>query len=301
MSGDYFERFKLTLLACLVTGYNGKASAGWTLYHDVPGSGFSLRNANGRIVNFVKNTSGGAYYPGATVYLVEGPTDKSTGKLAADLVRSGAGAPSTSPQLINLMLPFGDPSYGSYSSIDWTILADDRTFIFYAMSYSWGYNDNLPWPLLYVGEDSAGNFLSIGGMNTTTMSNVQGRFSGAGFTYLRHPLTGLVISGTEPNLGTVGLLDGGTRTAYTDRVGELQLAQVQVLTGTEVFSKLRGIVQDFSRQSWSWGNLLGALGLSASADSRGKPVVIDGVQVACVNASLSYGPVLFISADPAYW
>lgn len=293
LSGNYFERFKQTLIACLVTGYAGKVAAGWAVYHDVP-NGFSLVNANGRIVNFV-NAWGGDYYSGARIYLVEGPISSDAALLTADLVRSGSGSPSANPQSINLKLAFED----YYSALSWTVVADDRTFTLFASSvFS---NENLPWTLLHVGEDSAGNFLSIGGLNTSAMTNVQGCFSGSGFTYIRHPLTGLIISSPEPNLIIAGLVEGGTRVAYTDQVGELELSQLQVRTGTTFFSKLRGLTNDFAKQDWANESLLGLLGLPGGMSYRGQPVSIGGVEAACVSSSYSKGPMLFMCSDPSYW
>ncbi|MOA13008.1 hypothetical protein D3C78_1330370 [compost metagenome] len=168
------------------------------------------------------------------------------------------------------------------------------------MGYAWDFNDGLPHALFYCGEDSAGNFLAFGGTNTTTASSVQGRFHDGGFTYLRDPLTGLAIS-TEPGRTMLGLLNGSGRLAYTDQVGELNLSPIMLATGTTVFAKLRGMAVDFGLQAFDWPTLLAAIGQPASVEGRGRPTLINGIEVALVNASLSYAPLPFLTTDPDFW
>lgn len=295
LSGDYFTGFRDLLIACLVSGYTGKPAAGWTLLHSVAG-GFSLKNSRGYVVNFVASNPG-SYYGGVFIYLAEGVTNTSGAVVGADLLRSGNGAPASAKQAINTALSFS--SGQGFSNLTWTIVADDRTFAFYAKGFAYGYNDNLPWPLLYVGDDTAGNFLSLGGHNATSLNGITGYFNGNGKTYLRDPLTGLVIS-TEPGLSLLGVT-APNRGAVTVLDGELSLVPLYLATGSTIFSRLRGMVFDPCKQTFDAATMFGLLGQTPSVNDRGKPATLSGMTVALVEAATSQSNYMFFTDDPEYW
>lgn len=295
LSGDYFTGFRDLLIACLVNGYGAKAGAGWTLLHSVAG-GFSLENSRGYVVNFVASNPG-TYYGGVFIYLAEGVTDTSGPMVVADVLRSGKGSPGSSKQAINTALSFS--STQGFSNLTWTLVADDRTFAFYAKGFHYGYNTSLPWPLLYVGDDSEGNFLSIGGLNVTTLTSLAGQFGDGGSTYLRDPLSGLLIT-TEPALILLGVTPAA-RVAHTVLDGELSLIPLYLKTGTTIFSRLRGMVFDPGKQGFAEETMFSLLGLTPSVSDRGKPVTLSGTTVALVEGSQSQTNYMLFTDDPEYW
>jgi hypothetical protein len=189
----HFEAVRTILKACLVSGYDSRPAAGWTL---VAESTNYLVLRNGALSGYVCLTWVGTGYGYIDVYVAETFTGMSSNYMTGDGLKSGIAANNAAPQRIAL-----GPYVYNTAVHTWTLIADSRTFVINLCSVQ----NSTPaevtgaagsagtWSsLLYVGEDSAGNFVSAGGQNTTSTSPVN-YFGLSGGTALKDPRTGLLI------------------------------------------------------------------------------------------------------------
>lgn len=190
----HFAALKVVLKACLVSGYGSTPAAGWSLIAE--GTNYIvLRNgsASGYVgITWVAGASGLL-----RVYLLKTFTGMSGDIPQGDGLKSGTAAALGAPQGVASQSPF----YASDSS-SWYVVADSKTAVIAWVG--WGANMNLDngfngvaGHTLYIGEDSSGNVISVGGGNSSVDSGNNsvygGLFGGAGFTALVNPLTGLLV------------------------------------------------------------------------------------------------------------
>lgn len=236
-----FNAVKEVLKACLVYGYGSQTAAGWELISE--GTDFIvLRNGShsGYVCLKLSNQ-------GMRVYLSETYTGVSGGIITGDGVKSGNAAGSTLPQFIITML-FVTSSVAS----TWTVMADEKTFIFAASGKDGGADVPLTNAALrygsftlYVGEDSEGFFISAGGAASTyDAGGIYPALSGAaGFTALKDPSSGLLVGAQALPITTPSLaLTVGTVT-NTVAHAQVTLVPVRWVAGSPavVAGRLRGI------------------------------------------------------------
>lgn len=201
----HFTSLKTILKSCLVEGYGAYPAAGWELIAE-GGSHLVLRN--GTQTGYV----GLSFSAGVvTVHVSETFTGVTGGILQGDGQKSGTAAGNSVPHRLGIQW-----LASASSASTWMLVADERTFsvtcITNVAADPWvpvvGAGAALNF-LLYAGEDSAGNFIVIGGSNTTaTASPSQSNgFSAAGFTALRDPSTGLLVDVASLAVVTHGLTD----------------------------------------------------------------------------------------------
>ncbi|WP_275629074.1 hypothetical protein [Pseudomonas sp. 273] len=303
LTGTVANKLRTILLACLVNGYQDKPGAGWTLVHDATG-GFSLRNGPGTgIINISDYDS--STYMVIKVTLLETITGDLTKSIpSGDNLRSGQGAPSATPHLL--------PLYGfqqNLSTAVWTVVADERSFCMYMGggaqdATSTGYA-TLRAAWLYAGETSNGTFVAFGG--TLTGSPSSPSYDGDGYTVLRDPVTGLVISGAGLELTSGGVSTVQATLAMTDPVGGLDLLPYPLLYGDRVsgsavsVGSLRGVVVSPRHLRMNDSSAEALLGLPVSGDSRGKPMTIDGITLCPVAGGLPARCRCFLTDHADYW
>lgn len=168
-----WQAFKTILKACLVSGYGSKAPAGWELIGE--GTNYLvLRNgSHSGYVCFTQHSTGHA-----TVYLAETYTGMSGDVMTGDGLKTGLSASNGIP---HRFIAANIATYAATTS--WYMVADAKSFILQCTSN--GTTASAPsisvtgmahTPGLYVGEDSAGNFIAMGCENTTSTSSVRPRF-----------------------------------------------------------------------------------------------------------------------------
>ncbi|MDF3935464.1 hypothetical protein [Pseudomonas citronellolis] len=195
----HFEGIRTVLKASLVNGYGAKAAAGWTLVAEDT-TYIVLRNGaqTGYVCLSWTATGSGPI----AVYLSQTYTGMSGSVMTGDGLKTGIAANNSTPQALQL-------NSWCYSSAaqTWTLIADSKTFV---LNWVWGgvpavteLNSSSPGTycgLLYVGEDSLGNFISVGG-HLSTSSSPTNYFGNSGGTALKDPRTGLLVgAGSLPQM-----------------------------------------------------------------------------------------------------
>lgn len=254
-----FGNFKEILKACLVTGYGSgagaKPAAGWTLIQEQDRS-LTLRNASGRYVTITSlavfvGTSASVNDRSFRIYLHNTFTGMAGGVPQGEGVVTG-----TSP---NGALPHTASFYylGYYTqSSHWTVLADQYSFYLCGfgstssnISASTITNANMDSGrdpnTLYVGDDTQGNFIAVGGVLWVGASGTvpSTAFDHSAITTLRNPHTGLLIDtgGAPTYTQVVGLYQRSTRQDQTPYPrDQFSLNPIEWVCGNKVAGALRG-------------------------------------------------------------
>jgi hypothetical protein len=312
--GNAQERLKQILVQCLVTGYESKSGAGWTLGHE-HSNGFSLINADGNVVNFVSDLPEQAPYPathGASIhiYAAESLTDTSNAiidgaNLCSGTYRKGMQELEDYPRhqlgYAENVLKHGD------ATLQWTLVADEKTFILncsdtYSRS---GSPSNEHSFTLYVGEvildtPVSGNFVVLGGGIYRYGSYGPMYAFSVGYTSLRDLITGLaqhVEIGTEPYMDVPYLNPTADTTFIPSRIN---FQQPRVVSGGMLVGRLRGVVyDDVLRAKYGWEVGLKALGFTGTDfTDRAKPVKIGDYRYAFAK---SYTANSYLTDNPEFW
>jgi len=129
-----------------------------------------------------------------TVYLAETYTGMAGNVMTGDGLKTGTAANNGAPHRVDSAL-----IAAASGSCTWYLLADEKTFLLQVAAFPTLYTfdstnvENSRYSsALYVGEDSAGHFIAVGGQNTTSAA-LYNYFYGAGFTAVKDPSTGLII------------------------------------------------------------------------------------------------------------
>lgn len=196
----HFEAVRTILKACLVGGYGAKLAAGWTL---VAESTNYIVLRNGSLTGYVCLTWQGVGSGYIDVYLAETFTGMSGNYMTGDGLKSGIAASNATPQRIML-----GPFVYNTNVHTWTLIADSRSFVVNLSTVQATSPPEITGAasaastqssMLYVGEDSAGNFIATGGQNITSTSPVN-YFGLGGGTALKDPRTGLLVgAGSLPD------------------------------------------------------------------------------------------------------
>lgn len=236
----HFNALKAILKACLVSGYGSKPAAGWALIAE---GANHLVLRSGTLKGYVCLTwlTGTAYI---TVYLAETYTGVVNDVMTGDGLKTGVAAGGTLPHRLYI----GLLAYAS-DKTSWYLIADAATFMFQGSGYNSAgvaeYSASLSRGAqpLYVGDDSGGNFIAVGGQNTTA-TNPGSMFSGDGFTSLKDPNTGLLVGAGSLTIAVPSLLAASSATvAAVMQLNEVELSTVIWASGGVVAGRLRGVVQ----------------------------------------------------------
>lgn len=182
-----FAALKVLLIACLVNGYSGKPAAGWALVAE--GTNYLvLRNAthSGYVcLSWLNNY-------GIVIHVAETFTGVTNNVMTGAGLKTGLAANNATPHRLELTW-----LVHSSANTSWYIVADGKSFIFGGAGV--GTNEPLDTNTysmkpLYVGEDSQGNYLAVGGyLSVTDAINSPNYFHAQSMTVLKDPATGLLV------------------------------------------------------------------------------------------------------------
>lgn len=256
----HFNALKTILKACLVTGYGSLPAAGWELIAE---GDLYLALRNGSHSGYVCFSRPSASAAGFEVWLAETFTGVVNNRMTGVGLKSGSASLNAQPQT---------PSNGylAYSATrsGWYLIADEKSFYFQgggeSTTYPVGNNENDRVPL-YVGEDSAGNFISVGGRNLASASLSGGRFDQAGFTALRSPATGLLVDSASITLEMPALMTAGsTNNRFSGLLPEVSMGRIAWYGDGVLGGFLRGLAIPAELSTVFFGDVATALGFSGA-------------------------------------
>lgn len=295
----HFTALKTVLKACLVTGYGVYPAAGWSLISEGVNH-IVLRNGTLSGYLCLSNNSGAV-----NVYLSETYTGMSGDVMTGDGRKTGVAAGETIPQGFSARLL----AHSSDNS-SWVVVADTRTFVIsIAGDSSNGELTDISFRgfTLYAGEDSVGNFLSVGGVNTASLSvnSGLGYFSSSrGFTALKHPGTGFLAGSTAIDvLIPLAFRDFNIVFTKLAKLENAQLARMFWLGGSALAGSLRGVAavpelasSASTSQSAQW------LGRNTPQNIRDLNTPIDlGDGRQYFSAVTHLGSCFLLTDNPAFW
>jgi hypothetical protein len=298
----HFEALRTILKACLVSGYGAKPAAGWTL---VAESTNYIVLRNGLQTGYVCLTWTATGSGVVDIYVAETFTGMSGNYMTGDGLKSGVAANNATPQRFTL-----GPFVYSSAVHTWTLVADSKSFAVNVSIYSGttppevtgsgapGVNSTL----LYVGEDSLGNFISTGGQNIASNAPVS-YFGLAGGTALKDPRTGLLVgAGALPDFL---VLSAGISQTRAEVVPLLKTTLSRSYWGFNggVGGYLRGVVLPVDLFAFYPSRAAQSLGLSVALTSRSinTPIPL-GDGFTYFATSYNYASALRLVTDnPEFW
>lgn len=313
LSGNLQNRLKQILVPCLVTGYGSKPGAGWTIGHE-HANGFSLLNADGNVVNFVSDLPAQAPYPAINtrsihIYAAESLTGTSNAIIDGANLCSGTYRKGV-PELANYPRHMLGNAFlllqNELSTLQWTLVADDKTFILNCSNSSSSTNGANNYSLtLYTGKslldtEVTGNFVVLGGDVINYNTNGSMFAFSRGYSSPINLSTGLaerVEAGAQPYASTYTIIP----TLQTVKpLSRLNLQQPRLIYGNDFVGRLRGVVyDDVLRSLYGWEEHLKVLGFSGTDfTNRGKLVSIDGYNYAFAR---SYSGNSILTDNPVFW
>lgn len=297
----HFTALKTILKACLVTGYGSQAAAGWALIAE--GTNYIvLRNGTHSGYVCLSWVTGGA----VRVWLAETFTGMSGDVMTGAGLKTGTAANNATPQAIGA-------SYVAYSdaATAWKLVADSKTFVI----------NNLSGPsassasavtggngqLLYVGEDTAGGFIAVGGNSNTSANGAfyQLEFEGSlGFTSLKNPATGLLVGLGSLAVMTPGPLMTTIRNSPVGAFDSADLVRQPWFGGGVLAGRLRGIALtpclNDARGASEMAQCLGFPAVMSYRDSATPIDLGDGHAYFVRGGHLNCAPFL-LTDNPAFW
>ncbi|MGE6790896.1 hypothetical protein ACQKFS_02585 [Pseudomonas guineae] len=259
-----FQNLKKILLACLVTGYGAKVAAGWSLEAEGPAY---VVLANGPKSGYLCFTFQGA----VQVYLAKTFTGMAGNFMTGEGLKSGTAANNLAPQCLGFYWVFSN-----LPSNTWTVVADAKSFVFAANGFHSGNTlidnaNSYSAATFFCGEDSVGNFLSVGGNNMTGPSETGAldQFDQRGMTCLNNPNTGLLVGASGSLSVAVPSMFGYTPARFTFCTipEEVELARVYWgIPGGLSAGYLRGVANPG----------MGAVGCGAIHTAYGRPGLLTG-------------------------
>ena len=191
-----YNAFKEILKAALVSGYGSTPPAGWELIYEADNSLVLRTGTHSGYVCFRRESSLSV----VTVWLASTYSGvDANGAIIGLGVRSGTAASSSVPHRFSVRALAG---YSASST--WAMVADAGTFVLSPSPSSAASpvevtgNVGAAYEathIIYCGDDSAGDLICVGGTNTSAVNiaTSYSGFSGAGFTCLKSPGTGLLV------------------------------------------------------------------------------------------------------------
>lgn len=229
-----FNNYKLIFKACLVNGYGSRPAAGWTLIDE--GDMFLvLRNAAGNYF-----TISSAYYVKTSTLEYHGVfrvfLHATYAGMGANGVPQGQGVVSGTSGGVAQPVWFGNDVFYWTASARWTLLADDRTFIFTMMPFYYTITDASQIDTatglgtLYVGDDLAGNHVAAGGEKTDTLTipQISPYFDRLAFTTLKNPNSGLLVDTSTISAFLEGSCSDGVYSTHAANTALSQQTPAQI-------------------------------------------------------------------------
>lgn len=299
----HFNAFKAILLACLVNGYGSRPAAGWSLINE--GSDFIVLR-NGSASGYVCFSWVGGLI---TVYVAETYTGMSGNVMTGDGLKTGTSANNAAPQRVTAVCT----AFGT-NSTTWSMVADSKSFVLAlsavistsAAELGWSVNNNAP-TTLYVGEDSLGHFIVIGGQNNSTAAATLdlGYFEARGFTALKDPKTGLLVgsSALAVELPGFGLTSDAATHKTTTPLADVELSRAVWAGGGAYAGKLRGIAWTpvlARHKASAAANCLGYVGTMTTRTANTPINLGDGYNY-FMNSLMAYTPTFLLTDNPGFW
>lgn len=299
-----FESFKAVLKACLVSGYGVYPAAGWELVAEAASyivlrpathSGYVCLALSGSVIR----VSVAATYSGVSSGIIQG-----------DGAKSGISSGSTQPQVLYAY------AFAQSAASTWMLAADERTFIFNAVSNSGSpagvvpedFSGNSEYSsLLYAGEDSQGNFITVGGgASTATAINApSSAFGEPGFTSLKNPATGLLLSAgsLDARLPLSRASPSSALASISALFSEISLVKVSWLVPGYFCGPLRGLASAAELSGINTKSCLECLGFPG-ANTRNLNTLVnlgDSNTWIALARDQRYTPMMFMTDASEYW
>lgn len=297
-----FAALKTILKSCLVSGYGSEAAAGWELISEGDNN-LVLRSGSRSGYVCFSHLNGTI-----TVYLAETYTGMNGDVMQGGGLKSGTGAGNTPPHRISCYQIVYHPN-----TTTWSMVADAKTFILSfasvgssnAASFDSGHSSFVN-ATLYVGEDSSGNFIAVGGHNTTATAatGIASFFDASvGFTALRNPATGLLVDSGSLAASSPGLASSSIQEPIAVVLPEVELFHVAWIGAGVVAGKLRGIAMPGSLTRCQLGWAAKALGFPVNLNTRNisNPLSLgDGCNY-LVSAKYHQSMFFLLTDNPEFW
>lgn len=296
-----FVAFKAILKACLVNGYGSKPSAGWELITEDTNY-LVLRNGNHTgYVCFTWLT--GTNY--VTIYLAETYSGVVNSVMQGAGLKTGIASSNSAPHRFYVSM-FANSSVGG----TWFMVADAKTFVLCAPSnggspgtvQSTGVGDY--GLMLYVGEDSSGYFIAMGGINSSSDANPITNFSGLnGFTSLRNPATGLLVDGGSLVVYTPGFESFTPHYSVVLTLVELALVPGFWCGGGVQAGRLRGIAMHPQLSRMWASHAAQSIGFSGALTTRNAntPIGLGDGYTYFATIKFSGSPFFLMTDNPEFW
>lgn len=303
LTGNNLAKFLQILVPCLVNGYTGKPAAGWTLEQNIA-SGFSLSRASGGAVNFTKTSNTN----GLQLYLLESISSITTSPPTGQNLRSlRYSASSNATEGNRQWLRLTD----SASIQGWFVAATPEAFILHIRTTTSvsDTSDNESLTLfcgsakLFSPLSGVQNMMALSGSDygASTVSEVYNYLFEQGYTTLRDPISGTVVTGA----GLV--LYGSPAYMQQSRYGlappdnwpdKLRLNPLNMIYGASFVGFVPGVLFDAVVGHFQAGGLMSALGWTPSVEAWRSPKVIDGHNVWPLPTQWG---LLLVTDDATYW
>lgn len=239
----HFDALKAILKGCLVNGYTGKAAAGWVLVYE-DARALVLRNGTASGYFCITNSENDDYRSACKISVAASFTSVANHLIVGDGAKTGVSANNVSGHYLNTHWFY---AFAGFTT--WKVLADDRTFNF---SFTSGSNNTSEivsdqiQACVVAGEDTAGNFLVVGGILGSVISLVNA-FNYQAMTILRNPNTGALYGLNAVDLPRIPALH--VQPLNTDQmpdvpVERLQLAPISWCVNGKMGGFLRGVGVD---------------------------------------------------------
>lgn len=300
---NMYPQFKTVIKACLVNGYAGKPAAGWSLVAE--GSTYLVLR-NGTASGYVC-FSGSLTTNRIDIYLSETYTGMSGNVPTGAGVKSGTAASNAAPQGIRIT----HIAYSNTGTCSWAMVADEKTFV---LNFSDGAGQTFAvtlagsigggsCPLLYVGEDSGGNFIAVGGLNSAVSNtNPDNYFSATGFTSLRNPSTGLLVdSGSLAVQANVRDIQASITLGIS--IPNVWLSRVFWVGGGVYGGSLRGVAEPAGISAFYHASAAAAMGFSGTYNSRTAhtPIALGDAYTYILTAKFTASSLLLLTDRPEFW
>ena len=289
-----FNALKTILKACLVTGYGSQSPAGWELIAE---GDLYLVMRNGTHSGYVCLSKPSATSTDVEIWLAETFTGVVSNRMTGVGLKSGTAALNANRQTLNIH----NIAYSSALS-SWYLVADERAFCFQGgggdSAYS-GSGSQARSPL-YVGEDSEGWFISVGGNNGSS----QAYFDAAGFTALRYPGTGLLVDSEAITIRIPALsLAGSSNQTLAYQLSEVDMGRVRWAGNNVEAGYLLGVAVSPQLSSVTVGDAATALGFVGTLNSRSfnTPLDIGDGATWFVGIQQYSSATRFVTDHPGFW
>ena len=301
-SGLGFAALKTILKACLVSGYGSKPAAGWELIAEDTNY-LVLRNGTHKGYVCFTWLSATNY---VTVYLAETYTGVVSNVMQGAGLKTGIAANNSAPHRF----------YASYvvynsASVTWFMVADAKSFVLCnpvtngsgpSIAQTTGVSDY--GVMLYVGEDSAQNFIAMGGVNSSSDGSPVSHFSGQhGFTSLRDPSTGLLVDGGSLVVHAPGFEFFAPSLSAVLALSEIALAPAVWVGGYVQGGRLRGIAMHHQLSRMWASHAARSIGFSGDLTTRNAntPINLGDGRTYYPTLKAYSSPFFLLTNNPEFW